>query len=169
MAHPAEVGSEGHEHLGSHTLALADEAEEEVLGADVVVTELERLAQRQLEHLLGPGCERRGATRGGTGRADGLFDLLPDGLEGDPQGLERLCRDALTLVNQTEQDVLGPQEVVVEKPRFLLGENQDSSGSVGEAFEQGIRLSVLAVGGRWSTAVQSTEALGQHTVQAGFG
>ena len=42
-----------HEHLGGHALALADEAEEDVLGADVVVAELQRLAQRQLEHLLG--------------------------------------------------------------------------------------------------------------------
>ena len=54
LAHAAEVGAELDEHLGGDALALADEAEEDVLGADVVVAELERLAQRQLEDLLGP-------------------------------------------------------------------------------------------------------------------
>ena len=57
LAHPDEVGAELHEHLGGHALALTDEAEEDVLGADVVVAELQRLAERQLEHLLGAGRE----------------------------------------------------------------------------------------------------------------
>jgi len=44
------------QHLGGHALALADQAEQDVLGADVVVAELEGLAQRELQHLLGtPG------------------------------------------------------------------------------------------------------------------
>ena len=52
-----QVGAELHEHLGGDALALADQAEQDVLGADVVVAELQRLAQRQLEHLLGPRGE----------------------------------------------------------------------------------------------------------------
>jgi hypothetical protein len=39
-------------------------------------------------------------------------------------------------VDQAEQDVLGSDVVVVEQARFLLGEDHDSSGSVGEALEQ---------------------------------
>jgi hypothetical protein len=57
LAHPGQVGAELDQHLGGHALALADEAEEDVLGADVVVAELQRLAQRQLEHLLGAGVK----------------------------------------------------------------------------------------------------------------
>ena len=53
-----QVGAELDEHLGGDALALADETEQDVLGADVVVAELERLAQRQLEHLLRPRRER---------------------------------------------------------------------------------------------------------------
>ena len=41
----AEIGAELDEHLGGDPLALADEAEQDVLGADVVVAELQRLAQ----------------------------------------------------------------------------------------------------------------------------
>ena len=52
LADPGQVGPQLHQHLGGHPFALTDEAEQDVLGADVVVTELQRLAQRQLEHLL---------------------------------------------------------------------------------------------------------------------
>ena len=54
----------------------------------------------------------------------------------DAERLERLGRDAFALVDEPEQDVLGADEVVVEQARFLLGEDQDPSGSVSEAFEQ---------------------------------
>src|SRR6266542_3447795 len=52
LADTGEVGPQLHEDRGGDALALADEAEQDVLRADVVVTELQRLAQRQLEHLL---------------------------------------------------------------------------------------------------------------------
>src|SRR5205807_1787457 len=57
LAHPAEVGAQLDEDLGGHALALADEAEEDVLGADVVVAQLEGLTKRELEDLLGAGSE----------------------------------------------------------------------------------------------------------------
>jgi hypothetical protein len=45
LAHPRQVGAELDQHLGGDALALADETEENVLGADVVVAELQRFAQ----------------------------------------------------------------------------------------------------------------------------
>ena len=131
-----------HEHLGGDALALTDEAEEDVLGADVVVAELQRLAQRQLEHLLGPGREGDVPGRRRAALADDLLDLAADGLEGDAERLEGLGGDALALVDQPEQDVLGADVVVVEEARFLLGQDDDPAGPVGEAFEQGDRLYV---------------------------
>ena len=91
------------EHLGGDALALADEAEEDVLGADVVVAELQRLAQRQLEHLLGARRERDVAAGRRAALADDLLDLAADGLERDAERLERLGGDALALVDQPEQ------------------------------------------------------------------
>ena len=135
LADPRQVGTQADQHLGRHALALADQAEEHVLGADVVVAELQGLAQRQLQDLLGPGRERRGAGRGRPGRADRLLHLLAHCFQADPEGLERLGRHALTLVDEAEQDVLGPDEVVVEQARFFLGQDQDSSGSVSKTFE----------------------------------
>ena len=143
LAHPAEVGSEAHQHGGGDALALAHETEEHVLGADVAVAELQRLAQRELEDLLGPRRERRGAARRGAGHADRLFDLLAHGLEGDPEGLERLRGDPLALVDQPEEDVLGADEAVVEQARFLLRQHQHPPCPVGETFEHPDRLSLL--------------------------
>ena len=68
--------------------------------------------------------------------ADDLLDLGAHGLERDAERLERLGRDALTLVDQAEQDVLGPDVVVVEEPRLFLREDHDPPCPVGEALEQ---------------------------------
>ena len=57
-------------------LALTDQAEQDVLGADVVVAELECFSQRQLEDLLGPRREGDVARRRAAALADDLFDLL---------------------------------------------------------------------------------------------
>src|SRR5204862_3123898 len=56
--------------LGGHALALADEPEEDVLGADVVVPELKGLPKRQLQHLLRPRGERDVAGGDGLALAD---------------------------------------------------------------------------------------------------
>ena len=135
LADAREVGAQLHEHLGSDALAFADQPEEDVLGADVVVAELERLAQAQLEDLLGARRERDVTRRGRAAVTDDLLDLGPDGLERDAERLERLGRDALALVDQAEQDVLGADVVVVEQARLFLRQHDHSSGSIGEAFE----------------------------------
>src|SRR5690606_14955711 len=95
LADPAEVGAQLHQHLGGHTLALTDEAEEDVLGADVVVAELQRLAERQLEDLLGPWGEGDVTRRRRAALADDLLDLAAHGLERDAERLEGLGGDAL--------------------------------------------------------------------------
>ncbi len=97
LAHAVEVGAELVEDLRGDALALADEAEQDVLGPDVVVAELQRLAQRQLEHLLGARREGDVARRRLLALADDLLHLRADGVQRDPEGLERLGCDALTL------------------------------------------------------------------------
>jgi hypothetical protein len=75
LAHPVEVGAELDQHLGGDALALADQAEQDVLGADVVVAELQRLAQRELETFLARGGERDVPGRRLLALADDLLDL----------------------------------------------------------------------------------------------
>jgi hypothetical protein len=80
-----EVDAEADEDLSGDALALAYDAEQEVLGADVVVAELERLALRELQDLLRSRCERRRAGRGRSRRPDRLFKFFTHGLERDAQ------------------------------------------------------------------------------------
>jgi hypothetical protein len=85
-----------------------------VLGADVVVPELQRLAQRQLEHLLGARGERDVAGGRRAALADDLLHLAANRFERDAERLEGLGGDAFTLVDEPEQDVLGADVVVVQ-------------------------------------------------------
>ena len=135
LAHLVEVGAELDQHLGGDTLALADEAEQDVLGADVVVAELQRFAQAQLEHLL--GARREGDVPGRLllTLADDVLHLLAHGVERDAERLQSLGGHAFTLVDETQQDVLGADVVVVEHLRLFLGEDDHTTGSVRESLE----------------------------------
>jgi hypothetical protein len=73
--------------------------------------------------------------------ADDVLDLLAHGLERDAERLERLGGDALALVDEAEQDVLGADVVVVEHLRLFLGQDDDPTGSVGESLEHRHSLS----------------------------
>ena len=130
-----QVGAELDEHLGRDPFALTDEAEEDVLGADVVVTELQRLAERQLQDLLRAGREGDVARGRLPAVTDDLLHLGAHGLERDSERLEGLGGDAFALVDEAEQDVLGPDVVVVEEPRFLLRKDHDATCPVREALE----------------------------------
>ncbi len=135
LAHAVEVRAELVEDLGGDALTLTDEAEQDVLGPDVVVGQLQRLAQRQLEDLLGARGE--GDVAGGSLLAltDDLLHLGAHGLERDAERLQSLGCDTLTLVDQAQEDVLRPDVVVVEHPCLFLGKDDHATGSVRESLE----------------------------------
>src|SRR5271167_2903936 len=112
-----------------------------MLGPDVVVAKLQRLAERELEDLLRPRCERRRACRCRNRWPDCFLDLLADGLDRDVERSEDSRSDPLALVDETEEDVLGSDEAVVEEPRLFLSEDQNPACPIGEAFEYGPILS----------------------------
>jgi hypothetical protein len=123
------------QHLGGDAFALANETEQDVLGADVVVTKLQRLAQREFEHLLGARSERDVTAGCLLALTDDLFDLFAHRLQRDVQRLERLGRHAFAFVDEAEQDVLGADVVVVESLGLFLCQYEDASGPVCKAFE----------------------------------
>src|SRR5699024_4047037 len=100
-------------------------------------SQLEGLAQAQLEHLLRPRGEGDVAGGGLIALADDVADLLAHRVEGHAERLERLGADALVLVDQAQQDVLGADVVVVEQSRLVLCQDDDAAGAIGEAFEHG--------------------------------
>src|SRR5579875_2360694 len=131
----------------THALALADQPEQDVLGADVVVAELQRLAQRQLQHLLGPGGERDVPGGSLLALADDLLDLLAHRFQADPQRLQGLGGHALALVDQPEQDVLGADVVVVEHPGLFLCQDHNPPRPVGNPLEHLLAPSQSSRGG----------------------
>ena len=104
-------------------------------------SELQGLAQRQLEHLLGSRGERDVPRRRRTALADDLFHLVAHGLERDAQAFERLGGDPFTFVDETEEDVFGADVAMAQQPRFLLCQHHDPPGPIGEAFKHGESLS----------------------------
>src|SRR5690349_2326868 len=167
LADPVEIGSQLDQDLRRDALALADQAEQDVLGADVVVAELQRLAQRQLQHLLGPRRERDVPARCLLALADDLLDLLPDALQGDPEGFQGLCGHTLALVDEAEEDVLGADVVVVEHPGFFLRQDDNPPRSVCEPLEHSI--SSPTAHERAATPDDAAPRTPTPTVSAGWG
>ena len=129
------VGVEVEEDARGDALVLADEAEQDVLGADVVVAQAQRLAEGELEDLLGARGERDLPGRHFLAGADDAHDLRAHALHSDVEGLEHASGKPLLLAQQAEQDVLGADVVVLERSRFLLRENDDLAGPFCESLE----------------------------------
>src|SRR4029077_4814078 len=119
---------------------LAHEAEQDVLGADVVVAEREGLTQRELENLLGARRERDLTRRDLVTLADDPRDLGADLLDRDVERLEHARGEASLFAQKPEQDVLRADVFVLERASLVLRENNDLAGSFGESFEQNSSL-----------------------------
>ena len=102
----------------------SEDAEHQMLRADVVVAEPERLAQRHLQGLFGLGAERHlGGPDVGPGRPDGPRHIGPHLVHAHAELTKRSGGDALPLC-ETDQEVLGADEAVVEAPGFVLGDDK---------------------------------------------
>ena len=112
-----------------------------MLGADVVVAKLQRLTQAQLEDALGAGGEGDVALDGLFAFANDVDDSCANGIFVDVEAFERLGCHAFTFGDQTEQQVLCPDVIVIEAARFVLREDHDPSGPVRKAFKH--RFSLL--------------------------
>ena len=95
------VGVEVEQDPRCDPLVLAHEPEQDVLGADVVVAERQRLAQRQLEDFLRPGRERDLARRHLVTLTDDAGDLRAHFFHGDVERLEHPRRKPLLLAQQS--------------------------------------------------------------------
>src|SRR5436309_8195647 len=136
MAHRLELDAERLQHAGRDALALARDAEQEVLGADVTVAELTSLVDRELDDLLDPRREgdlarrrRRVAT------PDGELDRRTDLGELHAQRIEHPRRNALALAHESEEEMVGADVVVVEADRLILRERKYAFRAVVEAIE----------------------------------
>jgi hypothetical protein len=107
----------------AHAGGVAHQREQDVLGADVALLLLKRLAQRQFKDLLRPLGERDVPGGRLVARPGKLLDLRPGRFHRDPRGPQDIRRRAALLVQQPEQQVLAADVVVAEHPGLFLGQH----------------------------------------------
>ena len=124
--------AEAVQHAGGHAVGFAQQAEQQVLGADVVMAHLAGFVDGQLNDALGAGGQP------GTGGGDlfaGADDVFHRGAhlgQADAHVYEHAGGHAFLLLNQAQQDVLGAYVVVVEALGFFLSQAEDAAGSFRE-------------------------------------
>ena len=106
-----------------------------MLGADVVVAKRERLAQRELKHLLRTRRERDLAGRDLVALADDARHLGTHLLDRDFKGIEYARGETFLFAQQPEQDVLGADVVVLERAGLVLCKDYDLARSLCETLK----------------------------------
>ena len=135
VADLVQVHAQRLEHARRDALALAHEAQQQVLRADVVVAQAARLIDGQLDHALGARRQPHLAHDRPIATADDELDRGPDLGQLDVHVLEHARRHALALAHEAEEQVLRADVVVVEPLRLVLSERQDLARAIRELIE----------------------------------
>ena len=135
VADLVQADAERLEHAGRDPFAFADQAEEQVLGPDVVVAEAASLVDGQLDDALGARRQPDLADDRPVAAADDELDGGPDLGQLDVHVLEDARGHALALTDEAEEQVLRADVVVVEPLGFVLREGQDFAGAIRELVE----------------------------------
>ena len=125
-----------HEDGRRHRALFAQDAEQQVLGADVVVQQAVGFFGRELQDALGFGAEGN-LDRGRDLLAEHrpAFDFLADAFEGEVRAGEDPAGQALAFADQPEQEVLGLDRDAAELTRLVPREEQHPPRSFRIAFE----------------------------------
>ena len=127
--------SQVHQHLSGDAFLLAKQAEQNVLGPHVAVIQIPSLFHRVLDDLLRSGRLRQLAHGHHFWTAlHQLLDLQANLAKVDFQVLEHVGGHAATFLDQSEQDVLGTDVLVVESLSLLIGQLHDFAGTVSKSF-----------------------------------
>ena len=125
-----------HEDRGGDRPLLAEDAEQQVLGPDVVVQQPVGFFGRKLQHPLGFRAERdldRGRHLLAEDRP--AFDFLADVLEREVRAREDPAGQAFAFANQAEKEMLGLNRDAAELAGLVAGEEENSPGPFGVPFE----------------------------------
>ena len=133
-----------HQDGGGDGTFLAEDAEQQVLGADVVVQQPVGFFGRELQHALGFGAERD-LDRGGHLLPEHrpAFDFLADVLEREVRARKNPAREPFAFANQAQQEMLGLNGDAAELTGLVTGEEEYSSGPFGVPFEHPAYLSEM--------------------------
>ena len=130
VAGPLDIHFETLQHARRDAFTFAQEPEQNVLGADVGMIERLRFLAGERENFFHARRVRNVADHLGLRPgADLLLDFHPHGFEVETHLLQDVDGHALPELDQAEQQMLGPDVIVVEAVGFLAGERQDLLGS----------------------------------------
>ena len=150
-----------HQDRRRHRALLAEDAEQQVLGADVVVQQPVGFLGGELQDALGLGAERDVDRRRHLLPEHGpAFDFLADALERRCDRAKiRLVRP-LPFADQPEQQVLGLDGIAAELAGLVAGEEENPPGSFRVPFEHPDTATVrgLTAVYRWRTMLLSYTA-----------
>ena len=133
-----QLQAEVHQHLGGHPLLLAQQSEQDVFGAHVVVIEDAGFLHRVFDDLLGPGRLRQLAHGHHVGPAlHQLLDLQTDLAQIDVEVLQHVGGHPAPLFDQAQEDVLGADIFVIEPLGLLVGQLHDLPGAVSKSLVHG--------------------------------
>ncbi len=125
MARLLDVHVEIFQNLRRHAVAFAQQAEQNVFRADVSVVERLGFLRREREDLF--HARRVGDVADhflvGAG-ADFLLDGDADGFKVNSHALQNIDGDALSQLDQAEQQMLRAEEIMVEAVGFLARERE---------------------------------------------
>mmetsp|Transcript_33134 Transcript_33134/g.72240 ORF Transcript_33134/g.72240 Transcript_33134/m.72240 type:complete len:942 (-) Transcript_33134:128-2953(-) len=157
-----------------NTLTLTEQAEQEMLGANVVVSQLAGLLKGQLKHTLGTGGEGDLHGHEAGPAANDLLNLNTSLLQVHTHRLEHLSGNTGALTDQTKQNLLSANEVVTQATGLLLGKHNHLDRLLGEALEHGLCHETLGAhgtgaGGRGHSAAQGRAGGGGHQQRAVHG
>ena len=120
---------------GAHAVVDVDKAEQDVLCAYGHLLEIERLAKRTGQNLLGTRCEWDLA-QGLLLQHNRALDLGAHAVGSDADALEDPRGDASILAEQAEQDVLGPDAIALQLASLVLGGDDDPASMLCETVER---------------------------------
>ena len=127
-----EVHAERLKDARGDALALADQPEQQMLRADVVVPKPAGFVDGQLDDALGPGRQADLADDRAVTATDDELDRRAHLGQLDVHVLENARRHTLALTDKAEQQMLGTDVVVVEPLRLVLRQCQDFACPVRE-------------------------------------
>src|SRR5262249_55816294 len=119
-----------------HRALFAQDAEQEMLGADVVVQQAVGLFGRELQHALGFRAERDlDGRRNLLTKYRAPFDFLADAFQRQMRARENSARETLALPDQSEKEVLGLDGDAAELAGLIPREEQNPSRPFRVPFE----------------------------------
>src|SRR5215472_13286423 len=138
-----------------------------MLGADVVMVETPSLIHRQLDHLLGTRGQTNISQHNTVTTPNDKFDRTADFVEFHTEIAEHLGRDPVALADQTQQQMLGADIIMVEALGFFLCEAQHLASPLRKFLESFVAGFLMQVSSSVVIAAltQHLEGLGLHLLQ----